>query len=168
MAHFEPRTFAKALPALRKIADEPVSKVNPPRSTLREVAQKLLKVDTSTPDYWPTVLRFIQFASAGLTPDVPPPGTQPQFVSHSRMPPGSVAWPPMSHTVIVLDGGEVSDLRADHSRIIFTRNPVKMTNVVFTDCVFEMPSLDQPDPFLQQASRTILASDLKEVTFRNL
>jgi hypothetical protein len=140
---------------------------------LQGVAQKLLKLSGNSPDYWPTVLKFIQFASAGLSPDVPPhvppPGTRPGLtIKNSILPPGTVKWPPISHQVILLDGGEISDMQVDHSRIIFTEQPVKMTNVTFVDCVFEMPPTAAPNPYLQNASRQLLASDLNSAVIKGL
>jgi hypothetical protein len=170
MSHLDQKIFAKALSALQTVTEQPVSKVNASQAILQQVADKLLRIDPNAPDYWPTVLRFIQFATTGLTPDVPPPGSPPKFIlSRVSIPPGTVKWGPVSHTVVLLDGGLISDLRVDHSRVIFTEHPVRMVNVTFTDCVFEMPISNQPpDRFLQQAGRTILASNLKQVTFSNL
>ncbi len=149
--------FAKALPTLKQITERPFPSQPLPQPILRDVAQKLLRVDERSPDYWPTVLQFIQFASAGLSLDVPPPGP-PNFVIAKNI--GNISFAPISHLRVKLDGGDLVNTRFEHSRIIFTENPVHMKDVVFIDCVFEMPISATPNRYLQDASRMLLASEL--------
>jgi hypothetical protein len=136
-----PKEFARSLPALRRVGEQPVSAVRPAPAELHAVAQKLLQTNETTPNYWPTVLQFIKFASAGLSPDVPPPG-QPNLSLHDVSIIGANVFGPISHKIVLLDGGKLVDQHFDHSRIIFTNNPIKMSNVTFVDCVFEMPISD--------------------------
>ena len=43
-----------------------------------------------------------------------------------------------------------------------------MRSVLFTDCVFELPISATPNQYLQQASRVLLASDLKSAKISGL
>jgi len=160
------KEFARSLPALRKIEQQPVTEVKPSPELLRDVAQRLLNTDKSEPDYWPAVLRFIAFASAGLSPDVPPPG-KPNIVLGHVTSTGNI-FGIVSHQTVLLDGVSLVDEHFDHSRIIFTENPSQLRNVTFTDCVFEMPVLDNPNPYLQRVGRTLLASDLHSAVITSL
>jgi hypothetical protein len=143
------------------VAEQQKVKLSP--AILKDVQQKLLKVDQNSPDYWPTVLRFIQLASYSLSADVPPPGRPPTVKVSGNIGFGIVI-PKVSHAVVLLDGGYLGGdglTQFDHSRIIFTEQPVHMMNVLFTDCVFEMPISATPNRYLQDAGRVLLTSDLK-------
>lgn len=159
-----PQQFAKSLSALRRVGEQPVTAVNPTPAELHELAQKLLNTPETTPDYWPTVLQFIQFASAGLSPDVPPPGPPNVIISHNK----GLGFGPFSHSIVLLDGGELVNTRFEHSRIIFTNDPVQMKNVVFVDCIFVLPVSNKPNPYLQRAARTLLASTLNSAVISDL
>jgi hypothetical protein len=158
-------TFTEALPALRKISEQPVSTVKPDPATLREVIYKLRTVDESTPDYWPTVLRFIEFASAGMSPDVPPPG-KPTSMAIGNI--GEGVSLSLSHEVVLLDGGALEESRFTNCRIMFTEHPVKMRNVAFINCVFEMPVSATPTPYLKHAAQELLVADLRSVLIPSL
>jgi hypothetical protein len=69
-------TFAKNLPALQKVSEQSPKSVAPGAGTLREIAQKLTKVDPSAAGYWSSVLQFLQFASAPIHPMHPHLGRQ--------------------------------------------------------------------------------------------
>ena len=154
------KQFASALPALRKVTEQPVAKVSPTPSVIEDVSLKLRDVNENTQDYWPTVLQFIQFASAGLSLDVPPPGDPNLLVSYSR----GMRFGTVSRKIVLLDGSDIVDTRFEHCRIIFTKNPTPLRNVVFVDSVFEFPISDHPVPYIQKAARVLLASDLKSVS----
>ena len=164
ISNLSPEQFVKALPALRRVAEQPPSNVQPVQSVLQDVARKLLGVNPLTPDYWPTVLRFIQFASAGLSPDVPRHGPPTLYASQNK----GLSLGVISRAVVQLDGGELVNTRFEHSRIIFTNDPVLMRNVTFSDCVFELPISDRPIPYVQQAARRILASSLNSIVIGDL
>jgi hypothetical protein len=155
--------FIKAFPILQKLSEQPFPAPGPTPVTLQTIAAKLGKIDSKSTEYWPTVLRFIRFASAGLSPDVPPPGPPTTIVVGNEG--FGLVMPKVSHEVVLLDGGYLGDdsgvTQFDHSRIIFTDHPVRMRNVLFTDCVFDMPLSATPNQYLKDASRMLLASDLK-------
>ena len=159
LATLDKDAFAKNLPALRKVAEQSPKDLAISGGTLREVAQKLDSVDESTPGYWPTALQFLRFASAGNSSGVPPPGIPNLTIRQSRLSLGTVR-----DRIVLLDGGELENTRFEHSRIIFTNDPVKLNGVIFVDCVFEVPVTDNPSPFLKKASRQLLASNLQSVS----
>jgi hypothetical protein len=162
----DPATFSRSLPDLRKILQHPVSEAKPSHSLLLQLASKLRETSDASPDYWPTVLEFIQFASSAMTPptDVPPPGPPYTSMRNSRCGIGPGYCGMASHRSIVLDGGDISRSRFENCRIIFTQNPVKMRGVQFINCVFEMPVTSAPTPYLKDAARQLLASNLTSVS----
>jgi hypothetical protein len=163
------KAFSMSLPALRKVSEQPVSAVKPEPATLREVTSRLRFADESSPDYWPAVLQFIQFASSAMTPpkDVPPPEIGYTEVSENHcynMPPGGHCVT-ASHQAILLDGGDIPNSVFDHCRIKFTEKPVGLSGTTFIDCVFEMPISGSPSPYLRDAAKTLLAGNLINVSF---
>jgi hypothetical protein len=156
--------FAKALSALQRItatrSEKPI-----PQPIIQAVAQRLQSLNESSPEYWPTVLQFIHFASSGASPDVPPPGAPNWLISNNS---GDVSPGTVSNRRVLLDGGDLVDTHFDHCRIFFTEHPVHMRNVVFTDSVFEMPVSATPSQYIKDAGRLLLASDLKSVTALSL
>lgn len=166
IASLNQKQFVKSLPALRKVEEQPVSQVKPNRELLRDISTKLMEVNEQAPEYWATVLQFIRFASAGLSPDVPPPGEPTLIIKDSR--PGIRFSDPVSHAIVLLDNSEVANIRFEHSRIIFTERPTRMNNVTFVDCVFELPVLDNPNKYLQNTGRILLASNLNSVFIGSL
>lgn len=171
MAALEPREFAKALPLLQKIASEPLSSQSAPdQRTLQEIAFKLRVTPQTVPGYWPTVLQFIQFASSAMTPptDVPAPGP-PNITASGNRCIGAYGEAgghclTVSHRIILLDGGDIPGSRFYNCRVIFTQNPVGMRGVRFINCVFEMPVTSSPTPYLKDAARQLLASNLTSVS----
>jgi hypothetical protein len=159
IARQDQESFPKSLPVLRNLAENPPSdQFKPDPSTLREIAEKLQRTDESSPDYWPTVLQFLKFASAIVAPtNVPPPG--PSFMFSGVTAPRSQ----IRGRVVILDGGDFRDSVFLTCRVIFTENSVNLKGVHFINCVFELPVTDSPSPFLKQASQTLLASDLLSV-----
>jgi hypothetical protein len=158
------KDFAAALPALKVVAQQPISDVNPSEKTLREIADKLRHTDPNTPEYWPTVLRFLQFASSGLTANVPPPGRPTIELSHDE----HFSLGEERNIRIKLDGGSLENSTIYNSRVMFTENPVVMTNVKFIDCVFDIPAPEKPSPYLQKVGQLLLASDINSATIPSL
>jgi hypothetical protein len=118
LATAKPQVFAEALPALRSISEKPPAGKSDP-ALLRALASKLTKVSDTTPEYWPTALRFIEFASSGLTADVPPPGSP---VSHLA---DVVLLQPklqeLSHQIVALDYGRIVGFKFENCRYLRLR-----------------------------------------------
>jgi hypothetical protein len=166
MATLNNRQFSGVLPALQDVLTQPFDKVKPSISTLQEISIKLHNADTNAPEYWPTVLQFLQFVSAGLAPaTVPLPNTRPVFRSSSR---SFLVGNQFSGITVLLDGGSLNGDRFDNCRVIFTNSPVKMENVTFTNSIFEFPVSSNPSPYIQHASKLLLASDLKTASIPSL
>ena len=160
------KTFSASLPALQKVVEQSASKIKPDEQTLRVIAIRLRQTSDTSPDYWPTVLQFIQFASSAITvsADVPPAGPPYWTISDVRCPAGPVPCIVASHRKILLDGGDIPGSRFENCRIKFTQNPVKMRGVQFINCVFEMPVTDDPTPYLKDAARQLLASNFTSLS----
>lgn len=163
----DPAKFARAVPALRIAVQKPlVANSEVSRPLLGGIAEKLSKTNPLVPNYWQTVLEFLQFASAGLAPpSVPPPGSKPLLRSSAGM---QFDHNSFNGVTIMLDGGSVADSSFNNCRVIFTDTPVKMTNVTFVNSIFEFPISSAPPPYIRQASRLLLASDLKTTFISNL
>lgn len=132
--------------------------------TVTEIANRLQRTPSDSADYWRTVLRFIQVASnTANAGNVPPPGSPVNITFANNVISGAVVRMPTNHLVLKFDGGEVTDFTFTNSRIIFTGDPVRLRNVKFINCVFEMPDLDMPVPSLKKAAEQLLASDLMEI-----
>jgi hypothetical protein len=156
-----PEILQHALPILRKqMGQEPKAEIT--SEAVQKIAATLEQVPETSPEYWPTVLQFIQFASTANAKNVPPPGSPLLRITGSRII-GEGAFSPKDHVVLRFDGGEVGDITFQNSRIIFTEHPVKLHNVRFIDCFFEMPNVERPNPYLQKAAKGLLASQFKEI-----
>jgi hypothetical protein len=161
--------FARNLPALRRAMEQPASAAAAQPAALRNVAAKLKTTDEATADYWPTVLRFIQFASSGLSANVPPPGTKANVIVRGKLSSvnvGSGGPPGFENCVAELDGGDLEAVYFKNCRVRFTQNPVRFVNVSFINCVFEMPDTASPTPYLKRASQLLLASGLQNVSIK--
>jgi hypothetical protein len=128
---------------------------------LRAIAVKLQHTDENSPEYWPTVLRFIHIASAAGSPKAPPPGS-PINIRLTNVGLENQALPPRLG-VVLFDGGSATNFRFEDSRIIFTEHPVQLRNVTFINCAFEMPDMSAPTPYIKNAARELLASNLTAI-----
>ncbi len=163
LTDLDPKSFGVTLPALRKVSEQPPSEVKATPPMLREVAEKLRDTDQHTPEYWPTVFQFINFASAsGSPPDVPPPGEPNAAISKSRV---SIN---MEKKIVLFDGSDIFNSVFKNCRITFTENPTRFENVTFVDCVFEIPVKDVPNQYLRRVSEDLLASDFNSIKIPNL
>jgi hypothetical protein len=158
--------FSRVLPALREIASQPPSKVAASTASVLSVAKKLSSADRSSPEYWPTVLGFIQFASASLsTPEHVPPPNGPYTVASNVRCTGVAHCIEASNRSIELDAGSIPGSIFYNCRIKFTNNPVNPSGVRFINCVFEMPKESAPNDYLKSSAQILLASNFFEVTF---
>ena len=130
---------------------------------LEAITGKLRQTDEATPGYWPTVLRFIPVASSMTAPKAPPRGQRPRALS-DILAVGLMRGVREEGTTILFDSGDLGKGEFTSCRIIFTENPVRLTHVVFRNCVFELPTADLPSPYLRKVSQMLLASKFSSVS----
>ena len=147
----QPKQLSGALLALQRITEKPIAEFAPQPSTLRDVAAKLKLVNEATPDYWPTVLRFIQFASAGVVSQCFSSRDGGDY--HDRRFRESAGVQKLCRGT---RWGDVGPTRFENRRVRFTQDPVHFLNVTFVNCVFEMPDTASPRPYLKRASQILL------------
>jgi hypothetical protein len=164
LAKLDQGDFEHYLPVLQKLTANPNEQIPASENTLKEIRYHLQGANESLPDYWPAVLQFIQFASARVQPAGVPSDNAPTLVRSSVWLDGLV----FKGGKLVLDGGQVSNSRFVRCRIVFTETPVKIINTTFADCVFEMPVRETPGPYLRDATRVLLASNLESVAITSL
>jgi hypothetical protein len=158
-----PKEFVGALPALRVVAEQPLSEVKPSSTMVRDVSTRLLEAPESSPEYWPTVLQFIRFASSGQASSVPLGGSV--LVSHNGTLTGAGS---LESGTVKLDGASVRGITFKNCRIIFTTDPTVLENVTFINYMFEMPIVDNPIPYIRRASELLLASDFRAISIKIL
>jgi hypothetical protein len=163
----DPKTFEHSLPRLRQVMDQPSPQAVADQETLTAIAGKLRQSGESTPGYWPTVLRFIQFASYRMAPNAPPPG-QPSRALSDIVYVGLMRGIREEGKTILLDDGYLGNGEFTNCRIIFTQNPVRLTHAIFRNCVFEIPTTDPPSPYIKKVSQILLSSNLGSVSIATL
>jgi hypothetical protein len=152
------KQFAINLPALKKVAEQPATKVLPTPELLQGIGLKLQKVSESTKstnDYWLTVLQFIQFASTSYAPKAPPPGSPVNIRIANNHGVGISVSPGGVYQL----SGEIANTTFTDSRIIFTDEPAFLKNVRFINCAFEFPQTLSPS--LENTGQQLLASGIK-------
>ena len=167
IAHLDQKTFELSLPKLYQAMENPSPKAVADSETFAAIAGKLRRAGESTPDYWPTVLRFISFASSRMAKNAPPPGQQPRLFS-DILSVGIMRGVREVDKTILLDEGYLGNGEFTNCRIIFTSNPVRLTNAHFRNCVFEIPTADPPNAFIKKVSRLLLFANLSSVSIPSL
>ncbi len=155
--------FNRTLPTLRSLAEQPLPQTKATAAVIHEISYKLRVANQNSAEYWPTVLQFIQFASSVLAPPtgVPPHGEPTSEISKNT---GIRIRIRLKGQVVLLDGGDLGDdVQFQNCRIIFTDHPVRMRGVKFISCIFEMPPLASPTPYIESVARTLLASNFESV-----
>jgi hypothetical protein len=145
--------FAKNIAALRVVTDQPATEINASPSVLQEIATKLALTNAnSNPDYWPTVFKFVNFAS-GKESTIKPHGASIRMDSVHH----NVA---VQGQTIIFDGAILTHGRFDLCLIKFTNHPTRFEDVIFTNCVFEFGKdvIESPDPNAHNLARKILAN----------
>jgi hypothetical protein len=102
-----------------------------------------------------------------MAPNAPSPGQQPRALSDILFV-GLMRGIREKGKTILLDGGYLGNGEFTNCRIIFTQNPVRMTNAVFRNCAFEIPITDPPSPYIKKVSQILLASNLGSVLIAGL
>jgi hypothetical protein len=152
--------FKQSLAALKAVSQQPTTEVKPTRTELASISKKLIETSANAPDYWPTTLSFIGFASAAVSSaSIPPPSLD---GIHLKNVFGAIGG--LDHQTVILDGGTISGLTIRGSRIVFTDVPVKLVNVRFIDCAFEFRTgTQQPSYYITEVAKEILQSPLNSV-----
>lgn len=167
ISSLDQKTFEHSLPQLLQAMGQPSHPAAPDQETLTAIAVKLRQTGESAPGYWPTVLRFIQFAGSSTAPKAPPPGQRPEILSEilSR---GLMRGIRVVGITMLLDDGNLGNGEFTNCRVIFTQNPVQLRNATFKNCVFELPVTDTPSPFIKKTSQLLLSSNLGSVSIPKL
>jgi hypothetical protein len=167
ISSLDQKTFERSLPQLQQAMGQPSHPVAADQETLTAIAGKLRQTGESAPGYWPTVLRFIQFASSATAPKAPPPGQRPEILSEilSR---GLMRGIRVAGITMLLDDGNLGNGEFTNCRVIFTQNAVQLRNATFKNCVFELPVTDTPSPFIRKTSQLLLGSNLGSVSIPKL
>jgi hypothetical protein len=166
ISHLDQKSFGRSLTQLRQIT-ESIPAPEADHNTLTAIQGKLRQTDESTPGYWPTLLRFLQFASSNMALKAPPPGEQAEVLSDILMV-GLMRGLRESGKTLLFDEGSFGNGEFTNCRIIFTQNAVQMQNVVFKACAFEFPATDRPNEYLKKVGRKLLSSDLTSVSIPSL
>jgi hypothetical protein len=166
LASLDPNQLEASLPILRLVSEQPVSKVAPSSVELQSIAYKLSEVNPNSQNYWPTVLAFIQFASAHFGDKAPPPGTPVTVhLGHNSIIGNAIGLGP---SVIEIDGDDIEDATFTDSRIIFTGKPAILKNVRFINCAFEFRNITRPSPYSKAAASQLLAAGIQSVSIASL
>ncbi len=161
------KTFEQSLPQLRDAIKRQGSQPAADPETLSAIAAKLRQTSESVPDYWPAVLGFIPFASSRMAPDAPTPGQQPRLLS-AIVSVGLMRGIREKGVTMLFDSGDLGNGEFSNCRIIFTASPVRLTHAVFSQCAFELPTTDLPNPYVKRVCRILLASNLESVAIPTL
>jgi hypothetical protein len=155
-----PRSLSRNLPALRKVAEQPTAKVTPTSLQISVISKNLLKVNSSVPDYWPTLLQFVEFASNASSSQAPAPGSD--HVSkvsdiHSQ----GIGGIRFADKTTYELSGVIEGVAFRDDRIILTPGTV-LRNVRFVNCAFEFAGgVDDAPKGLRDAGQMLLASGLE-------
>jgi len=161
------KAFEHSLPQLRQLIEEPSQIPDPDEATLTAIAVKLRQTNESTPDYWSTVPRFLQFATSRIAQKAPPPGQPPRALS-DILSVGIMRGVREEGKTILFDEGYLENGRFTNCRIIFTQNPTQLRHLLFRNCAFEIPVSDTPSPYIKRVAELLLSSDLHVVSLETL
>jgi hypothetical protein len=160
-----PPVLAKNLPALERVMEQPAGGISVSHTTLQRIAQQLGKVDENTPNYWPTVGRYVNFASPKLaTHEVPPAGPPWEMSMHGEN--NTLANYQFDGKAFYFEGSfTFKNVRFSNSRIVLGPNTViQFQGVSFVNCAFDFPPQDQPTPTIKNMLRALLANGAGSAT----
>jgi hypothetical protein len=164
----DPALWAENLPALKKVTEQTPEKVSAGQSVLQDIALKLGSVKEQTPDYWPTVLQFINFASASLAPHQVPPAGPPWKINVEEVSKGTSIIGLNFENNAFFFGSDVTltNVKFVNSRIVLGPRAVLILHkVTFVNCLFEFPTGEiAPSPTIKNTARTLLASGIENAT----
>jgi hypothetical protein len=167
ISNLDQTAFENSLPQLRQAMEAAKPNVLVAPETVLAIEVKLRQAAESTPEYWPTVLWFIPFASSSVAKNAPASGEQPRVLS-DILSVGLMRGIREVGKTILLDAGDLGNGDFTNCRIIFTQNPVRLTHAHFKNCVFEIPATNPPNAFIKKVSRLLLSSNLSSVSIPTL
>ena len=152
-------TFDQSLPQLRQALEQPSHKPAASWQTLTAIAAKLRRTAESAPGYWPTVLRFIQFASSSMAPKEPPPGQPPRILS-DILTVGLMRGIRENGKTILFDAGDLGNGEFINCRVILhsKSRPAATKCLLPGICtLYELPITDMHGPILFEESLPVAA-----------
>ena len=155
-------TFAASLPELYSdIRTVSLKQAKPNDETFRAIATKLRQTNQNSPEYWPTVLRFLELATARNSSQVPPSTAGIYVRSEGSR---NLSLQGISDKRIVLNGGSLINSTFVRCRIQFVGTPTELQNVLVVDSVVEFQGIPEnpPEP-IKRIAETILASDFSRI-----
>jgi hypothetical protein len=139
----------------------PIKDLKSHRSELKTIKEDLTQAKSTAPGYWPAAFQVIHLLSQSNVDDTNRFKSQEsEFTNVTSSPPGKLS--PVLRQRAVLKG-HVEGLIFKECIIRFDPN-VELKNDLFINCVFLLPIQENPPRPLQEIGRTLLASDLSEVT----
>ncbi len=127
---------------------------------------KLQAINSSSPIYWPTVFQYLHLAGNSITPlDTSKMSTL--DLGKGMVDPRNMTT--VDNLKVIIRGGKFEGITFKQCLIEFeAQETVPLRNVRFVDCVFRFPVVTNPNRYLREAARSLLASDLKELRIANL
>lgn len=166
IGRLDQQSFNSSLPRLRQLLEQTDPSIWTGDATRSAITQKLRQTPESVPEYWPTMLRFLEFASANMA--LKAPTNEPHKKLSEILSVGIMRGVREYDQIIVFDQGYLENGEFTNCRIVFTPQPVQMRGVSFKVCAFEFPATDAPNLYLKKLARILLASDLTSVAIANL
>jgi hypothetical protein len=165
LSTLSPKSLARNLPALLTVSEKPASQIKPPPAELRSVGNSLLHVNQTTPQYWPTLLQFVQFAS-NYSSKAPPPGGPVKQLKNLQA--DSFNAFKLQENFTYRLSGEILGIEFRNDRIILTPD-VMLTNVRFINCAFEFEGgVDDAPKKIRDTGHMLLASGLEDARVSNI
>jgi hypothetical protein len=130
------------------------------RDELNSVKSKLVTVPNNTPGYWPVAFQIISLVSKATSGASELADTRETTIDNVLSNPGGIG--PFRHGRYVLKN-KVGGLTFINSIIRFDPS-VLLANDIFINCVFILPAEEAPPKVFQEIGKTLLASDLSNVT----
>jgi hypothetical protein len=148
--------------AADKFSVVPEADLKSHRDELNSVRGKLATVPNpnSTPGYWPAAFQIISLASKAVSTISENIDKPESIFDDVRSIPGGIG--PVRDKRVVLKN-QIQGLTFINSIIRFDPS-VRLANDTFINCVFILPTQESPPKVFQEIGKTLLASDLTNVT----
>lgn len=152
--------------ATQKFSTIKPSELKPHAEELNKLKNSLAQTPPTSAGYWPTAFQVIQLASQSTFADWDKIASrnESEYSNVTSVPVGAIVVAPGSRVVLK---NHIEGLVFRHSIIRFDLS-VELKNDVFIDCVFILPLQDNPPQRFQEIGKTLLASNLSNVTLNIL